>query len=133
MKYWIFGGNGFVGRYLANALIERKKQVVVCDLHDTLHKDIQPSCEYLRVDIRDTEALANLPIAIDDIVINMAANQYHTKVPKNREEYFRSVNTEGTRNLLAMMEQKGCTRYIMFSTDMTYGKPQYLPTMAIVT
>ena len=57
----------------------------------------------------------------------MAANQYHTKVPKNREEYFRSVNTEGTRNLLAMMEQKGCTKYIIFSTDMTYGKPHYLP------
>jgi len=127
MKYWIFGGNGFVGRYLANTLTERKEQVAVCDLHDTLHSDILSSCEYLRVDIRDTEVLANLPIDKEDVVINMAANQYHTKVPKNREEYFRSVNTEGTRNLLAMMEKKGCTKYIMFSTDMTYGKPQYLP------
>ena len=45
MKYWIFGGNGFVGRYLANALAERKEQVVVGDLHDTLHNDIQPSGE----------------------------------------------------------------------------------------
>ena len=127
MKYWIFGGNGFVGRYLANALAERKEQVIVCDLYDTLHSDILSSCEYMRVDIRDKEALANLPIAKEDVVINLAANQYHTKVPRNREEYFRSVNTEGTRNLLAMMEQKDCTRYIMFSTDMTYGKPQYLP------
>ena len=127
MKYWIFGGNGFVGRYLANALIERKEQVVVCDLHNTLHSDILSSCEYRCVDIRDTKALASLPITKEDVVINMAANQYHTKVPKNREEYFRSVNTEGTRNLLAIMEQKGCTKYIMFSTDMTYGKPQYLP------
>ena len=72
MKYWIFGGNGFVGRYLANALAELKEQVVVCDLHDTLHNDIQPSCEYLRVDIRDAEVLANLPIAKEDVVINMA-------------------------------------------------------------
>lgn len=127
MKYWIFGGNGFVGRYLANALAERKEQVIVCDLYDTLHSDILSSCVYRCVDIRDTKALASLPITKEDVVINMAANQYHTKVPKNREEYFRSVNTEGTRNLLAIMEQKGCTKYIMFSTDMTYGKPRYLP------
>lgn len=32
MKYFIFGGNGFVGRYLANALLERNEKVVVCDL-----------------------------------------------------------------------------------------------------
>ena len=119
MKYWIFGGCGFVGRYLAQALRDKKEEVAICDI-------VASEPDY-NIDIRDTEALANLPIAIDDIVINMAANQYHTKVPKNREEYFRSVNTEGTRNLLAMLEQKGCTRYIMFSTDMTYGKPQYLP------
>ena len=127
MKYWIFGGNGFVGRYLANALLARNEQVVVCDLQDTLHEDISTACSYKKIDIRDTEGLSHLPIDKGDVVINMAANQYHTKVPKNREEYFRSVNTEGTRNLLTMMEQKGCTHYIMISTDMTYGKPQYLP------
>lgn len=127
MKYWIFGGNGFVGRYLANALLARNEQVVVCDLQDTLHEDISTACSYKEIDIRDTEGLSHLPIDKGDVVINMAANQYHTKVPKNREEYFRSVNTEGTRNLLTMMEQKGCTQYIMFSTDMTYGIPQYLP------
>ena len=127
MKYWIFGGNGFVGRYLANALLERNEQVVVCDLQCTLHEDISTACSYQKIDICDTERLSNLPIEREDVVINMAANQYHTKVPKNREEYFRSVNTEGTRNLLLTMEHKGCTKYIMFSTDMTYGKPQYLP------
>ena len=105
----------------------RNEQVVVCDLQDTLHEDISTACSYKIIDIRDTEGLSHLPIDKGNVVINMAANQYHTKVPKNREEYFRSVNTEGTRNLLTMMEQKGCTQYIMFSTDMTYGKPQYLP------
>ena len=127
MKYWIFGGNGFVGRYLTNALLERNEQVVVCDLHNTIHEDISTVCSYQKIDIHDTEGLSHLPIEKEDVVINMAANQYHTKVPKNREEYFRSVNTEGTHNLLLTMEHKGCTKYIMFSTDMTYGKPQYLP------
>ena len=118
MKYWIFGGCGFVGRYLAEALQERKEDVMVCDIV------ADAPC---RVDVQDKKALNELPIEKDDIVINMAANQYHTKVPKDREQYFRSVNTEGTRNLLEVMYEKGCHQYIMFSTDMTYGKPQYLP------
>lgn len=119
MKYWIFGGCGFVGRHLAQALRERKDEVVICDIVATAPD--------INVDIRDKQALAKLPISKDDIVINMAANQYHTKVPKEREQYFRSVNTEGTRNLLEVIYDKGCRNYIMFSTDMTYGKPQYLP------
>jgi dTDP-glucose 4,6-dehydratase len=118
MKYWIFGGCGFVGRYLAQALRDRKDEVAICD--------IVADAQY-RIDIREKEALAKLPINKEDIVINMAANQYHTKVPKDREQYFRSVNTVGTRNLLATIFDKGCRNYIMFSTDMTYGKPQYLP------
>ena len=118
MKYWIFGGCGFVGRYLAEALRERKEEVAICD--------IIADAPY-RVDIRNKEALTKLPIDKTDVVINMAANQYHTKVPKNREQYFQSVNTEGTRNLLDVIYEKGCRNYIMFSTDMTYGKPQYLP------
>ena len=119
MKYWIFGGCGFVGRYLAQTLRERKDEVVICDIVATAPD--------INVDIRDKQALEKLPISKDDIVINMAANQYHTKVPKEREQYFRSVNTEGTRNLLEVIYDKGCRNYIMFSTDMTYGKPQYLP------
>ena len=118
MKYWIFGGSGFVGRYLAEALRERKEEVAICD--------IIADAPY-RVDIRDKEALGKLPIDKTDVVINMAANQYHTKVPKDREQYFQSVNTEGTRNLLEIIFEKGSRNYIMFSTDMTYGKPQYLP------
>ena len=118
MKYWIFGGCGFVGRYLADALRARKEEVAICD--------IIADAPY-RVDIRDKEALTKLPIDKTDVIINMAANQYHTKVPKDREQYFQSVNTEGTRNLLDAIYEKGCRNYIMFSTDMTYGKPQYLP------
>ena len=118
MTFWIFGGSGFVGRYLAQALQDRGEEVAVCD--------ITADAPY-KVDIRDKQALGNLPIGKDHVVINMAANQYHTKVPKDREQYFLSVNTEGTRNLLEVCFKKGCRKYIMFSTDMTYGKPRYLP------
>lgn len=127
MKYYIFGGNGFVGRYLANALIEREGQVVVCDLQQGIDTRISENCEYARIDIRDEAMLEALPVTTEDVVINLAANQYRTKVPRNRKDYFFSVDTEGTRNLLKVIYGKGCRNYLMFTTDMTYGKPQYLP------
>lgn len=128
MRYWIFGGNGFVGRYLANAMAEKcMQQVTVVDKHESLDDRINPSCEYACVDVRNKSGIDSLDVSPDDIVINLAANQYHTKVPRDRRTFFFSVNTEGTRNILESVYEKGCRKYLMFTTDMTYGKPQYLP------
>ena len=57
MKYYIFGGNGFVGCYLANALCERNYNVVVCDVQTQLSEEIDARCEYLQVDIRKREQI----------------------------------------------------------------------------
>ena len=63
-----------------------------------------------------------------DIVIHLAARQYHGKVPReNRREFFDSVNVEGTKNILAKMAADGAKNMVFFSTDMVYGLPQYLP------
>lgn len=127
MKYIIFGGNGFVGRYLANKLVESSQEVLVVDKLDEIDKRIDQRCTYKKVDIRDKKALLDLDIETDDIMVNLAANQYHTKVPRDRKTYFFETNTTATRNILETALAKGCKRYIMFTTDMTYGKPQYLP------
>lgn len=127
MKYLIFGGNGFVGRYLANKMIEQGKNVVVLDILPELDKRIDKRCSFISLDIRDKAKLEALDIQKDDILINLAANQYHTKVPRDRKRYFFETNTTATKNILETAFQKGCMNYIMFTTDMTYGKPQYLP------
>lgn len=128
MKHYIFGGNGFVGRYLATDLLKKGGEVIVCDLQESLHSMIDvKACGYEQVNIRQIEDLERLPIGEEDILINLAANQYHTKVPRDRKQYFFSVNVEGTRNILKVAYEKGCRNYLMFTTDMTYGKPEYLP------
>ncbi len=127
MKYYIFGGNGFVGQYLSNTLIDEGKNVVVCDILPSLNTKIDQKAEFISVDIRDKAALNNIDFKPEDVTINLAANQYHTKVPRNRKEYFFSTNLVGTKNILEVIFNKGCKNYIMFTTDMTYGKPQYLP------
>lgn len=129
MKYFIFGGNGFVGRYLANKLLEQQgeKKIVVLDKLPAMDARIDKRCSYISLDIRIMEALNKLDIGKDDIIINLAANQYHTKVPRDRHAYFFDTNTTATKNILQTAFDKGCRNYIMFTTDMTYGKPQYLP------
>ena len=121
MRYIIVGGSGFVGTELINELsAEQRKQVVVLDI-------VSPSADviYERQDIREELNFKFMP---DDVVIQLAANQYHHKVPrKNRQKFFESVNTKGTENILKKMLADGAKNMIFFSTDMVYGKPQYIP------
>jgi len=125
MKVIIFGGNGFVGRWLIKALTEDGMNVFVCDLANEPFEEKVP---YLQVDIRDKAQLRKVPFCMDDIVVNLAANQYHLKVPiKGRDEFFFDTNTKGAENIMKAALTEGCTKLIQFTTDMTYGKPQYLP------
>lgn len=126
-KYIIFGGNGFLGRYLSETLLAQGKNILICDLIKS-KLDIYNKASFMKVDITNSSDLEQIPYEKNDIVINLAANQYHLNVPrKNRKEFFFNVNYKGTKNILKSMENKGCHNLIYFSTDMTYGKPQYLP------
>lgn len=125
--YYIFGGNGFVGCYLANELLTKNEPVTVCDVQEKLNIQVNKKAGYIHTDIRDKKQLEKFHFTADDTVINLAANQYHNKVPKNRYNYFFDTNTVGTQNILEVLYEKQCRRYIMFTTDMVYGKPKYLP------
>lgn len=125
MKVIVFGGNGFVGQWLISALQEEKLPVLSSDLGAVSAIE---NVAYVQADIRNKDHVRRVPIDSDDIIVNLAANQYHLKVPrKNRKEFFRETNTVGAENIIAVALERGCTKLIQFTTDMTYGKPQYLP------
>lgn len=78
---------------------------------------------FIPVDITNLAALRSVPLTSEDVVIHLAARQYHLPVPRqHRREFFFDVNYQGTANLLSVMQEKGCRQMIYFSTDMTYGK-----------
>ncbi len=120
MRYVIVGGSGFVGQATVALLREKGEDVIVVDKLPSP----QP-VQFVRHDITEELTFSFLP---DDVVVHLAANQYHHRVPrKNRQEFFESVNVGGTENVLKKMEADGTHRMVFFSTDMVYGKPQTLP------
>lgn len=127
MRYVIVGGSGFLGQYTVDLIYKKTLGggglIVILDILQP--KNLPPRVEFFPIDITkkiDFEFLQ------DDIVIHLAARQYHLRPPRiNRQKYFFDVNYLGTKNLLEMMEQYGCKKMIYFSTDMVYGKPEYLP------
>lgn len=130
MRWFIIGGCGFVGGYLAASLRDRGEDVVVADLAGPVpgSADATPPGSYIRVDVRDPESVASLPLGPDDVVIHLAARQYHDRVPsRNRQAWFDEVNVAGLRNVLSHMQRRGCDRLVFFSTDMVYGVPQQIP------
>ena len=120
MRFVIIGGAGFLGKELAHQLRKKNDDFVILDIQ-------KPDFEapYFYQDITKPIDFQFLP---DDIVVHLAANQYHHKVPKKgRKKFFFEVNVKGTRNILKKMQQDKADKMIFFSTDMVYGKPQFLP------
>ena len=87
MNYVIFGGDGFLGRYLAEELLKEGKEITICDLNKS-DLSIYEKCRFHKVDITDMQQLNNVPMSEDTTVIHLAANQYHLKVPKKGEKIF---------------------------------------------
>ena len=128
MKHVIVGGDGFLGRHLARALVERGEEVVIASLHRSDDLDIYRTVPFVPVDITRPEQVAALPIAADDVVYHFAARLLMPIVRRSeRKEYFWSVNHHGTENVLRHSLERGCRKVVYFTTDMVYGHTRTVP------
>ncbi|MGH6947095.1 MAG: NAD-dependent epimerase/dehydratase family protein [Kiloniellales bacterium] len=127
MKHVIFGGDGFVGRYIAVDLLRLGQEVIVADVARS-ELEIYPRASFVGLDITDRAALAALPLAPDDVVYNMAARMLSPIMPRSaRYDFFWPVNYRGAEHILAHMEANGCRRLVQFTTDMIYGHATRVP------
>jgi dTDP-glucose 4,6-dehydratase len=127
MKHVIFGGNGFVGRYVASDLLAAGEKVLVCDITKS-DLPIYERADFMHVDITKPEQVAQVSIEAGDIVHNLAARMLHPIVKRSeRYDYFYSVDYHGAVNIIDAMERAGCDRLVQFSTDMVYGPLQTPP------
>ncbi len=121
MKHVIFGGDGFVGRHLAQRLVADGEEVVVADIakSDLSH---YARATHLNVDVTDPAAVNAVPIAADDMVYNLSAKMLSPiQVRAKRHAFFYPVNYDGTKHIIEAMDRAGADRLVHFTTDMIYG------------
>lgn len=115
----VIGGSGFLGSDFIETV----------GIGDCVNLDIvspkNKKIKHVQCDISKPFSFDFMP---DDIVVHLAARQYHLPVPeKGTLNFFTDVNVRGTQNILSRMEECGAHMMVYFSTDMVYGYPQFLP------
>ena len=121
MKHVIFGGDGFVGRHLAQRLVADGAEVVVLDIaRSELPHYAQAT--HIHCDVTDPQAVGGAPIQADDMVYNLSAKMLSPlQVRAKRREFFYPVNYDGTKHIIEAMDRAGADKLVHFTTDMIYG------------
>ena len=121
MKHILFGGDGFVGRHLAQKLVADGETVIVADIARS-ELPHYSKCRHLNIDVTDIEAVRSVEIAPQDMVYNLSAKMLSPIMPRaKRHDFFYPVNYFGTKNIMEAMAGKGAMRLVHFTTDMIYG------------
>ncbi|MGB7432987.1 MAG: NAD(P)-dependent oxidoreductase [Ahrensia sp.] len=127
MKHVIFGGDGFVGRYLAQDLVERGHDVLVADIAKT-DMPHYAKVDYVKCDVTNSASVAAVDIQPEDMVYNLSAMML-SPIQKRMDRYpfFYPVNTFGAANIMAHAARSGATKMVQYTTDMVYGKTVKTP------
>ncbi|HRF09004.1 MAG TPA: NAD-dependent epimerase/dehydratase family protein [Xanthobacteraceae bacterium] len=120
MRVLVTGGSGFFGCLLIERLAEGNAHIRNFDL--AAAEDHPANVEFLRGDIRDAAAVRAACENID-YVIHSVAQQPLSKDPA----LMRSVNIEGTRNLLAAALDAKVKKVVFMSSTSIFGIPDELP------
>ena len=121
MKHILFGGDGFVGRQLAQKLIKDGEEVVVADIAkgDVPH---YANCRFVELDVTDKSQFDKLDIAPDDMVYNLSAKMLSPlQIRSKRHDFFWPVNFHGTENIIEKMAASDADKLVHYTTDMVYG------------
>lgn len=127
MKHIIFGGDGFVGRHLAQKLVADGEEVLVVDIvkSDLPH---YARCGYMNADVTDRTEVGLVPIEADDMVYNLSAKMLSPiQVRAKRHDFFFPVNYHGTVHIIEAMDRAGAKNLVHFTTDMIYGHTKITP------
>ncbi|MEO1703274.1 MAG: NAD(P)-dependent oxidoreductase [Pseudomonadota bacterium] len=121
MKHVIFGGDGFVGRYLAQDLVERGHDVLVADVRKSPLPHYAKA-KHVHCDVTNSASVAGVDVEAQDMVYNLSAmmlSPIQTRI--NRYPFFYPVNTFGAANIMARAAASGASKMVQYTTDMVYG------------
>jgi len=111
-KITLIGGSGFIGTVLIKELTNDYRVFNLDKNQGDVNKNIT-----VNADVRDIESLRQIPDDTD-LIILLAAEHADNVSPVS---LYYDVNVEGTKNVLAVMEEKNIKRIIFTSSVAVYG------------
>ncbi len=125
MRILVTGGTGFTGKALVLRLIDLGHQVVALDYKEGLKTDElrQHGAEVVIGSVTDPAVVARAVEGVE-VVHHLAAAFRELGVPEN---FYREVNVDGTRNVLAAAKQAGARKVIYCSTCGVHGNIDHPP------
>ena len=114
MRVALFGGTGFVGSYLVEALLEAGHQPVVLVRNGSEHKVPQPGrCTLVEGDIGDRAAVQSTVAGADAVIYNIGILR---EFPA-RGISFDALHFEGARRAMDAAEAAGAGRFLLMSAN----------------
>jgi UDP-glucose 4-epimerase len=129
MRVLVTGGAGFIGSHLAEALLARGDEVVVCDNFATGRREnvlrLGDAIELVEGDLRSYER-AHAAVKGCEVVFHQAALG---SVPRSVQDPLTSnaANVNGTLNVLLASRDAGVRRVVFASSSSIYGRNPALP------
>jgi nucleoside-diphosphate-sugar epimerase len=122
MKCLVTGGSGYFGELLCKMLLEMDHDVYNLDLNENRNEDSR--IKYIKADIRDYKKVLQSCEGMDYVFHNVA------QVPLAKDnELFRTVNIDGTRNILAASLENEIKKLVYTSSSAIFGVPKSNPVM----
>lgn len=134
LRFFLTGGEGFLGSHLTEALIRGGHDVTAYVLYnsygttgwlDSLEVDVRDGVRTVFGDVRDPDSVQSA-MSGHDMVIHLAALiaiPYSYQAPRSYIE----TNVLGTMNVMEAARRAGVSRVVHTSTSEVYGSAQYVP------
>ncbi|MBN1947621.1 MAG: NAD(P)-dependent oxidoreductase [Bradymonadales bacterium] len=132
-KSLVTGACGFIGTHVVEDLVSAGHTVIATDVPAACEADDRKAGKFPGVlrelgvtlrpaDIRNKAELAEVVEPVDYVFHIASVFNYHAPW-----ELYRSVNIEGTRNLLELVQERasGLKRFVLWGAGGTYGLPRY--------
>ncbi|RLE23228.1 MAG: hypothetical protein DRJ50_06495, partial [Actinobacteria bacterium] len=121
-RFLVTGGSGYFGSLLVRQLRSAEHSVRVLDLSDAA--DRPTDVEFIRGDVRDLKVVREAVDGIDVVMNNVA------QVPLARDlDLLRTVNVDGTANLLSASADANVAKVIHTSSSAVFGVPKINPVL----
>ena len=129
MKVLLTGGAGFIGSWVADALIADGHEIfIIDDLSTGKIQNIPKDANFAKADIRDRDRLEKIFDEFNPEVINHHAAQMNVRNSVEDPIFDAQVNILGTINLLELSIRHKIKKFMFASTGgAIYGEPEVIP------